>query len=150
MNMNDAERREWLSNLKEEDKVANEHYNTWRGGSYYEIYTVKKITATGKIRLDNGVLLAMTFLCYLFRENFFACVGQTFLFVWLCQALLLYLLFDFFLLGKFLLFRIQKKKTENAPKIMIPSKARLIIPLRSANTPARATIIRGTINNKVC
>lgn len=61
-----------------------------------------------------GVLLAMTFLCFLFRENFFACVGQTFLFVWLCQALLLYLLFDFFLLGKFLLFRIQKKKTENA------------------------------------
>ena len=55
--MNETERREWLSNLKEEDKVANEHYNTWRGGSYYEIYTVKKITPTGKIRLDNGVLL---------------------------------------------------------------------------------------------
>ena len=55
--MNDAERREWLSNLKEEDKVANEHYNPWRGGSYYQIYTVKKITPTGKIRLDNGVLL---------------------------------------------------------------------------------------------
>ena len=55
--MNETERREWLSNLKEEDQVANEHYNSWRGGSYYQIYTVKKITATGKIRLDNGVLL---------------------------------------------------------------------------------------------
>ena len=31
-----------------------------------------------------------------------------------------------------------------APKIIIPSSARLMIPLRSANTPARATIIRGT------
>ena len=31
-----------------------------------------------------------------------------------------------------------------APKIIIPSKARLMIPLRSANTPASATIIRGT------
>ena len=31
-----------------------------------------------------------------------------------------------------------------APKIMMPSRARLMIPLRSANTPARATIIRGT------
>lgn len=55
--MNETERREWLSNLKAEDKVANEHYNSWRGGSYYQIYTVKKITPTGKIRLDNGVLL---------------------------------------------------------------------------------------------
>ena len=32
----------------------------------------------------------------------------------------------------------------NAPKIMMPSNARLMMPLRSANTPARATIIRGT------
>ena len=55
--MNETERKEWLSNLKEGDKVTNEHYNTWRGGSYYQIYTVKKITPTGKIRLDNGVLL---------------------------------------------------------------------------------------------
>ena len=55
--MNETERREWLSNLKEEDKVANEHYNSWRGGSYYQIYTVKKITPTGKIRLNNGILL---------------------------------------------------------------------------------------------
>ena len=55
--MNETERREWLSNLKEGDKVANEYYNSWRGGSYYQIYTVKKITPTGKIRLDNGVLL---------------------------------------------------------------------------------------------
>lgn len=55
--MNELERQEWLSNLKEGDKVTNEHYNTWRGGSYYEIYTVKKITPTGKIRLDNDVLL---------------------------------------------------------------------------------------------
>ena len=55
--MNNTERKEWLSNLKEGDKVANEHYDSWRGGSYYQIYIVKKITPTGKIRLDNGVLL---------------------------------------------------------------------------------------------
>lgn len=55
--MNETERREWLSNLKAGDKVANKHYNPWRDGSYYEIYTVKKITPTGKIRLDNGTLL---------------------------------------------------------------------------------------------
>ena len=32
----------------------------------------------------------------------------------------------------------------NAPKIMMPSSARLITPLRSAYTPASATTIRGT------
>ena len=55
--MNETERKEWISDLKEGDKVANEHYNSWRGGSYYQIYTVKKITPSGKIRLNNGVLL---------------------------------------------------------------------------------------------
>ena len=30
-----------------------------------------------------------------------------------------------------------------APKIIIPSSARLMMPLRSANTPASATIMRG-------
>ena len=55
--MNETERKEWISNLKEGDKVANEHYNSWRGGSYYQIYTVKKITPSGKIRLNNGILL---------------------------------------------------------------------------------------------
>ena len=38
----------------------------------------------------------------------------------------------------------------NAPNIMIPSRARLITPLRSANIPARATIIRGMAYNIVC
>ena len=33
---------------------------------------------------------------------------------------------------------------KNAPKIMMPSRARLMMPLRSANTPASATIISGT------
>ncbi len=36
-----------------------------------------------------------------------------------------------------------------APKIIIPSRARFIIPLRSANTPASATIIRGTAESSV-
>ena len=34
--------------------------------------------------------------------------------------------------------------TMNAPKIMMPSRARLMMPLRSAYTPARATSISGT------
>lgn len=37
-----------------------------------------------------------------------------------------------------------KRTPANAPKIIMPSRARLIMPLRSANTPASATIISGT------
>lgn len=49
-------RDEWLRNLKEGDKVANYVTNAW-GGNYYEILTVKKITPTDMIRLDNKVLV---------------------------------------------------------------------------------------------
>ena len=36
-----------------------------------------------------------------------------------------------------------KRTPMKAPKIMMPSRARLMMPLRSAKTPARATIISG-------
>ena len=40
--------------------------------------------------------------------------------------------------------RLTNSTPMKAPKIMIPSRARLMMPLRSAKTPASATIIRGT------
>ena len=40
--------------------------------------------------------------------------------------------------------RLTNKTPAKAPKIIIPSSARLMMPLRSANTPASATIISGT------
>jgi hypothetical protein len=45
------EREEWLKSLKEGDKV----WNSRQDG--YIFYTIKKITPTGKIRLNNDVLL---------------------------------------------------------------------------------------------
>lgn len=49
--MNPQERQEWLKSLKVGDRV----WNSRQGGGAF--YTIKKITPTGKIRLDNDVLL---------------------------------------------------------------------------------------------
>lgn len=51
----EQDRNEWLKGLKEGDEVA---YDTVRYGGErnYVIKTVKKITPTGKIRLDDGTL----------------------------------------------------------------------------------------------
>ena len=54
--MTEAERLDWLKTVKVDDKVYNIDY---RYGSLQGVqeYIVKKITPTGKIRLDNDVLL---------------------------------------------------------------------------------------------
>ena len=53
--MTDTERKEWLSSLKEGDKVYNIVYS-YSYLSGIKEYTIKKITPTGKIRLDDGTL----------------------------------------------------------------------------------------------
>ncbi len=55
--MEDFNRKEWLKTLKKGDKVANKEYYGLDRYKYYEIYEVKNITKTGKIRLDSGELL---------------------------------------------------------------------------------------------
>ena len=56
-------RKEWLDALKPGDVVANKIYLNlvWERYSYsytYETHTVKAITKSGKIKLDNGVTLS--------------------------------------------------------------------------------------------
>ena len=55
--MKDFNRKEWLKTLKKGDKVANKERYDWGKYEYYRIYEVKNITKTGKIRLDNNILL---------------------------------------------------------------------------------------------
>ena len=43
--------------MKKGDKVANKERHVWEKYGYYQIYEVKNITKTGKIRLDSGELL---------------------------------------------------------------------------------------------
>ena len=55
--MEDINREECLKTLKNGDKVANKEYYGLERYKYYKIYTIKNITKTGKIRLDNDKLL---------------------------------------------------------------------------------------------
>ena len=49
------ERNNWINSLKEGDKVAV-RINNYGQGEYYVIKTIKRITPTGKIRLDDNEL----------------------------------------------------------------------------------------------
>lgn len=51
------ERSEWLKTLKAGDKVANKSKSGWNNETCYMFYEVKNVTAKGKIRLTNGILL---------------------------------------------------------------------------------------------
>ena len=51
------DRKQWLASLKKGDKVCNKKYDRWEEEYVYEFYEIKNITNTGKIRLDNDILL---------------------------------------------------------------------------------------------
>ena len=51
------DREQWLASLKKGDKVCNKTYDSWEREYVYDFYEIKNITNTGKIRLDNNVLL---------------------------------------------------------------------------------------------
>lgn len=54
--MTQEERQSWLASLQIGDTVVVEHYNIWKGDSISK-YKIKNITKTGRIRLDNDILL---------------------------------------------------------------------------------------------
>lgn len=54
--MTQEERQSWLASLQIGDTVVVEHHNIWKGDSISK-YKVKNITKTGRIRLDNDILL---------------------------------------------------------------------------------------------
>lgn len=55
-NMTNEERQAWLATLQIGDTIIVENYNTWTGYSISK-YKVKNITKSGRIRLDNDILL---------------------------------------------------------------------------------------------
>ena len=62
-------RKQWLVSLKKGDKVCNKKYDRWEEEYVYEFYEIKNITNTGKIRLNNNVLLDNDG-CYHKYENY--------------------------------------------------------------------------------
>lgn len=61
-------------------------------GVLFLFFNIRQIAPGNKGSVVAGIVVALLPVCFLCRGQLWACVGQAFLSVWLCQALLLYLL----------------------------------------------------------
>ena len=60
-------------------------------GVLFLFWNIRAIAPGNKGSLTAGAIVILLPICFVFREHFWACVGQAFLSVWLCEALLIYL-----------------------------------------------------------
>ena len=69
-------------------------------GVLFLFVNLRQVAPGNKGSILAGVLVVLLPICFIFREMFWACVGQAFLSVWLCEALLLYICWWIFRLGR--------------------------------------------------
>ena len=60
-------------------------------GVLFLFWNIRAIAPGNKGSLTAGTIVILLPICFVFREHFWACIGQAFLSVWLCEALLIYL-----------------------------------------------------------
>lgn len=60
-------------------------------GVLFLFWNIRAIAPGNKGSLTAGAIVILLPICFFFREHFWACIGQAFLSVWLCEALLIYL-----------------------------------------------------------
>lgn len=60
-------------------------------GVIFLFLNIRQIAPGNKGSIAAGVIVSALPVCFFFREQFWACAGQAFLSVWLCEALLIYL-----------------------------------------------------------
>lgn len=60
-------------------------------GVLFLFWNIRAIAPGNKGSLTAGTIVILLPICFFFRERFWACIGQAFLSVWLCEALLIYL-----------------------------------------------------------
>ena len=61
-------------------------------GVLFLFFNIRQIAPGNKGSLTAGAIVVVLPICFFFRGHFLACLGQDFLSVWLCEALLIYLL----------------------------------------------------------
>ncbi len=69
-------------------------------GVLFLFVNLRQVAPGNKGSILAGALVVLLPICFIFREMFWACVGQAFLSVWLCEALLLYICWWIFRLGR--------------------------------------------------
>lgn len=60
-------------------------------GVIFLFVNLRQVAPGNKGSILAGALVVLLPICFIFRDMFWACVGQAFLSVWLCEALLLYI-----------------------------------------------------------
>lgn len=61
-------------------------------GVLFLFFNIRQIAPGNKGSLTAGAIVVVLPICFFFRGHYWACLGQDFLSVWLCEALLIYLL----------------------------------------------------------
>lgn len=61
-------------------------------GVLFLFFNIRQISPGNKGSIVAGAIVVVLPVCFFFRGHFLACLGQDFLSVWLCEALLIYLL----------------------------------------------------------
>lgn len=69
-------------------------------GVLFLFVNLRQVAPGNKGSILAGALVVLLPVCFIFRDMFWACVGQAFLSVWLCEALLLYICWWIFRLGR--------------------------------------------------
>ena len=60
-------------------------------GVLFLFMNLRQMAPGNKGSIAAGLMVVLLPVCFMFREQYWACVGQAFLSVWLCEALLLYI-----------------------------------------------------------
>lgn len=107
-------------------------------------WNIRKISPNVYGSLIAGILLIATLGSFLLREQAWACAGQAFFMVWACQAILLYLLWNVFLLLKkgFAVLR-HSQPQSNGKAVLLGSR----IILGASLCIAAAMLVFGSQNN---
>ena len=61
-------------------------------GVLFLFVNIRQVAPGNKGSIAAGLAVIALPICFIFRNHLWACVGQAFLAVWLCEALLLYIL----------------------------------------------------------
>lgn len=85
-------------------------------GVLFLFFNIRQISPGNKGSIVAGAIVVVLPVCFFFRGHFLACLGQDFLSVWLCEALLIYLLWW---IARGVLLAVRRRRLERERSIFV-------------------------------
>ena len=85
-------------------------------GVLFLFFNIRQIAPGNRGSLTAGAIVVVLPVCFFFRGHYWACLGQDFLSVWLCEAMLIYLLWW---LVRGILLAVRRKRLEKERSIFV-------------------------------